>query len=239
MEVHHSHNSAKKKKWSELLLEFFMLFLAITLGFFAENLRESMADNQKRKELLESVAKDFKKDIHQSNSHIQYNEYRRTIIDSLDQLLKLPQDQIEQRKFYRLLFEFPHMWRFTSNNKSRTEAEAKGYFSSDDKEDLAEYIFKYEYFLSELDAFFTTEMNTLSTYIDTKLVKFVNPDLYRPGVSIPNKMGIERIDPSDVKYLRVLLVTKFDVINYEKQLYDSLNFYAKKSIDEIEKDIKK
>jgi hypothetical protein len=40
MEVHHSHNHGHKKKWHEFLLEFFMLFAAVTLGFFAENLRE-------------------------------------------------------------------------------------------------------------------------------------------------------------------------------------------------------
>jgi hypothetical protein len=41
MEVHkHPHHVAHKKKWSEYLLEFFMLFLAVFLGFIAENVRE-------------------------------------------------------------------------------------------------------------------------------------------------------------------------------------------------------
>src|SRR5690242_1494579 len=41
MEVHkHPHHSMHKKKWSEYLLEFFMLFLAVFLGFVAENIRE-------------------------------------------------------------------------------------------------------------------------------------------------------------------------------------------------------
>jgi len=37
MEVHHKHHVPKK--WSEYLTEFFMLFAAVTLGFFAENQR--------------------------------------------------------------------------------------------------------------------------------------------------------------------------------------------------------
>jgi hypothetical protein len=40
MEVHHAHHPNQKKKISEYLLEFFMLFFAVTLGFFAENVRE-------------------------------------------------------------------------------------------------------------------------------------------------------------------------------------------------------
>lgn len=49
MEVHHPHHSDHLKKWSELLLEFFMLFLAVTLGFFAENIRESIAAKHRKK----------------------------------------------------------------------------------------------------------------------------------------------------------------------------------------------
>ena len=41
MEVHkHPHHVTHKKKWGEYILEFLMLFLAVFLGFLAENLRE-------------------------------------------------------------------------------------------------------------------------------------------------------------------------------------------------------
>ena len=40
MEVHHPHHVTHKKKWGEYLLEFLMLFLAVFLGFLAENWRE-------------------------------------------------------------------------------------------------------------------------------------------------------------------------------------------------------
>ncbi len=37
MEVHHPHHPVYTKKWSEYIIEFVMLFAAVTLGFFAEN----------------------------------------------------------------------------------------------------------------------------------------------------------------------------------------------------------
>ena len=40
MEVHHPHQPTHKKNWSEYIIEFVMLFAAVTLGFFAENVRE-------------------------------------------------------------------------------------------------------------------------------------------------------------------------------------------------------
>ena len=105
MEVHHPHHPTHKKKWSEYIIEFVMLFVAVTLGFFAENFREHIAENNKKKELLESVASSFKKDMKSIEFHIQFNEYRRNVSDSLDSLLKVPTDKIEQSLYYHLMTE--------------------------------------------------------------------------------------------------------------------------------------
>jgi hypothetical protein len=62
MEVHHPHHPTHKKKWSEYLLEFVMLFAAVTLGFFAENVREHQVIEHKTQQNLQSVILDLKKD---------------------------------------------------------------------------------------------------------------------------------------------------------------------------------
>jgi hypothetical protein len=62
MEVHHPHHPAHKKKWSEYILEFVMLFAAVTLGFFAENVREHQVVEHKTHQNLQSVVLDLKKD---------------------------------------------------------------------------------------------------------------------------------------------------------------------------------
>jgi hypothetical protein len=53
MEVHkHPHHVTHKKKWGEYLLEFFMLFLAVFLGFVAENFeKEQLIGIEKRNTL--------------------------------------------------------------------------------------------------------------------------------------------------------------------------------------------
>lgn len=66
MEVQkHPHHVMHKKKWDEYLLEFFMLFLAVFLGFIAENLREHIADNKRGAEYVQSFIEDLKKDTKQ------------------------------------------------------------------------------------------------------------------------------------------------------------------------------
>lgn len=54
MEVHH-HPQVEKKSFREYLLEGLMIFLAVTMGFIAENIRENIAENKKVKELAESL----------------------------------------------------------------------------------------------------------------------------------------------------------------------------------------
>ena len=62
MEVHHAHHPAHKKKWSEYLLEFFMLFFAVTLGFFAENVREHQIVIERKNQNLVAMVQDLKRD---------------------------------------------------------------------------------------------------------------------------------------------------------------------------------
>ena len=62
MEVHHPHHPTHKKKWSEYILEFFMLFVAVTLGFFAENLREHYVEKHKAIVNVQNLYKDLKTD---------------------------------------------------------------------------------------------------------------------------------------------------------------------------------
>ena len=62
MEVHHPHHPTHKKKWSEYIIEFLMLFAAVTLGFFAENVREHQIIEDKTKQNLQSIILDLKKD---------------------------------------------------------------------------------------------------------------------------------------------------------------------------------
>ena len=48
MEVH-AHAHSPRRKWTHYFWEFFMLFMAVTLGFFVENQREHYIEKVKRK----------------------------------------------------------------------------------------------------------------------------------------------------------------------------------------------
>lgn len=61
MEVHH-HPKVEKRNFKEYFLEFLMIFLAVTMGFFAENIREGITDTKKEKQYMLLPQQDLKKD---------------------------------------------------------------------------------------------------------------------------------------------------------------------------------
>ncbi len=72
MEVHkHPHHVTHKKKWGEYLLEFLMLFLAVFLGFIAENQREHIVEHQREKKFARRLLSDLRQDSLFFESRIQ------------------------------------------------------------------------------------------------------------------------------------------------------------------------
>jgi hypothetical protein len=77
MEVHHPHHAPKH--WKSYLSEFFMLFMAVTLGFFVENYREHFIERQREKEFLGLIVKDIQMDIQMVDSNLHYRHIRADI----------------------------------------------------------------------------------------------------------------------------------------------------------------
>jgi hypothetical protein len=61
MEVHH-HPHVEKKNFKEYFLEFLMIFLAVTMGFFAESLREHLNDKDRENQYMNSFYEDLSND---------------------------------------------------------------------------------------------------------------------------------------------------------------------------------
>lgn len=88
MEVHHHPNlNHKPKKWKEYFLEFLMIFLAVTMGFIAENIRENISNSENEKVYMESLVQDIKDDIININTQQSIFDKRIILLDSLISML--------------------------------------------------------------------------------------------------------------------------------------------------------
>jgi hypothetical protein len=89
MEVHH-HPHVEKKNFKEYFLEFIMIFLAVTMGFFAENLREHRVETNRELEYMKSLTEDLDDDVHNLDSMIAFEQSGIKQLDTLVDLLADP-----------------------------------------------------------------------------------------------------------------------------------------------------
>ena len=110
MEVHH-HPHVEKKNFKEYFLEFLMIFLAVTMGFFAENLREHFSDKSKEKEFIVSMKEDLVSDTAQLNSLPALSDTIYEKLDSLYFLLHAAAEGKRSSRAYCCAFERRYWFR--------------------------------------------------------------------------------------------------------------------------------
>ena|ERR1022692_1227447 len=103
MEVHH-HPHVEKKNFKEYCLEFIMIFLAVTMGFFAENIREHFVNKEKENQYIKSFYEDLSNDERDLPVLIKSIRHQQLIPgDSLPALLSNASTTTRANNIYRFL----------------------------------------------------------------------------------------------------------------------------------------
>jgi hypothetical protein len=145
MEVHH-HPHVEKKNFKEYFLEFLMIFLAVTMGFFAESLRENINDSEKEKQNIENAINCLASDTLQLKNVIAINHNSRTYIDSLmvlkDQDLSIFNNN---KKFYECCMNglFADVY-FKSNDAALQQLKSSGTLRLIKKQAIIDSLMLYE-----------------------------------------------------------------------------------------------
>jgi len=135
MEVHQPHHPTHKKKWSEYIIEFVMLFAAVTLGFFAENVREHQVVQHKTNQNLQSVILDLRKDSTLIQNRIKEYSEASIVLEALNQLfIDYQQLNFSKNDYLDSAIELSNHLRFGTsfyiNNASYKNTIASGSFSN-------------------------------------------------------------------------------------------------------------
>jgi hypothetical protein len=100
MEVH-AHSHTERRKWLHYFWEFFMLFLAVTLGFLVENQREHYIEHERAKVYARSMLTNLETDTAELNQITFRGEFAVKYLDSFLQLVTTSEiDQIPTGKLY-------------------------------------------------------------------------------------------------------------------------------------------
>jgi hypothetical protein len=127
MEVHH-HPSVEKKNFKEYFLEFIMIFLAVTMGFIAENLREYFSEHSKEKEYILHIRKDLMADTANLGDFLPLLAARIQSSDTLIQILQTKGETDRGGDMYYLARLSTKLTFFKENNTTVIELEHSGNF---------------------------------------------------------------------------------------------------------------
>ena len=114
----HPNPSSNEKRFKHYLFDFFMLFLAVTLGFFVENMREHLVEQNRERDYVLSVAEDLKQDIYQMDSIINKRVIKNQMMDSILFLLNSPQLNERGNDIYYYARWLPRTYRFYPNDRT-------------------------------------------------------------------------------------------------------------------------
>jgi hypothetical protein len=104
-----------KKKWYVYLIDFIMLFVAVTLGFLAENLRDQQTDKNREISYLKNVHEDLLVDINRFEFVMSANNWRLLMLDSLHMEINKVSPDLPSLYYYirnlavRTTFESSHL----------------------------------------------------------------------------------------------------------------------------------
>ena len=128
MEVHH-HPKVEKKKFKEYFLEFLMIFLAVTLGFFAENIREHRVETNREIEYIKSLTEDLNDDVHNLDSMIAFEQTGLKELDTLIDLLDAPALAKQSGdELYFVARQGPREYPFPVNSRTLDQLKGSGGF---------------------------------------------------------------------------------------------------------------
>src|ERR1700676_836813 len=147
MEVHHHPDlHHKPKPWKEYLLEGLMIFIAVTLGFIAESIRENISAREKEDEYVSSFVGDLIQDTASLSSVIFANQQK---LEGLDSLLSLANKDLADLHNRQMLYKYAgasvsFYSRFISNNATMMQLKNAGGFQYIRRQHAADSIALYD-----------------------------------------------------------------------------------------------
>ena len=142
MEVHaHTHHG--KKKWTEYIWEFLMLFLAVFCGFLAENIREHKIEKDRENKFIVNLVDDLEQDTVTFTNNIATFNLSLASDDSLIQLLNSPDIKKHGASLYFTGRLTSRSYPLAINDATIQQLKNSGGFRLISKDDVAKKIIEY------------------------------------------------------------------------------------------------
>jgi hypothetical protein len=233
MEVHHHSHHPKKIK--EYISEFLMLFLAVTLGFFAENIREHYVEKEREEKFIKIVHEDLLNDINALDKIKFAYDIRLKREDTLINILSNPNYSQTNDLYYLARLNSIREFFHHSKNGFQQLKNAGGLRLIEDI-DIIKKIQEYENSIDEMEELQQLTENLLMVYREKMSVIFKGvvfkdmpqnssavmiADRFKRPVNNPSLMST---NPSDINELLIKTLyvhnNNLGILNRSKKLYE-------------------
>lgn len=240
MEVHH-HPHAGKKNLKEYLLEGLMIFLAVSLGFFAESIRESVTDHERETAYMRSLVKDLEEDKHQIDDQQKEYEIKMNGLDSLIILLNASSVPAETNALYYFARLATKNIVFPANTRTIDQMKNAGGFRVIRNEQVVSDIMSYYAVLQQIKSLEDTELGENNEYrkIAVQIFNAVVFNEINSGIAVLRPVNNPPLRITDKKlagdlsgWVHYIKNTRIGIYNYKKQAL----YFGEKLISEIRKE---
>ncbi|PWU04473.1 MAG: hypothetical protein C5B52_01460 [Bacteroidetes bacterium] len=208
MEVHH-HPHVEKKRFREYFLEFLMIFLAVTMGFFAENIREYFSNNERVTQLSEQLLQELKKDTATLNATIAYQRGLQKNADSVFKILRKPAGEIDSKKLEHLIEKCFRVTTFTSSSGALTSIKSQLNLKQFSGSQISNYITDYEGQLNQVKTAEAIQVQQVKEIVEKFMqLHFTADDLYALRIDHSDISGqLRKTTPDDLEDFRSAMVS--------------------------------
>ena len=179
MEVHH--HSHHPKKWKEYITEFLMLFLAVSLGFMAENIREHQIEKHREIAYLKNVHEDLKLDLINIDNVFNSNTIRLQAMDTLFKIIN--NNTITNEDVYYYIRNLALRATFESSHVGLDQIKSAGGLRMVKNPEIISGIQEYERALDALDKLENVRERTLEQ------ARFKMAVVFEPSISYEMLVG--------------------------------------------------
>jgi len=208
MEVHkHPHHVTHKKKWGEYLLEFLMLFLAVFLGFVAENIREEKVEHNREINYAKQLLVELEADV------VKYSDYARRLeigmkkhkeFSKMMTASKPPSNYELTSAFYKLYYTYRINVTSVTYSQMKFSGTLRYIQNRDIINSLQEYYEKYQ---TRIESYSRDQENFYSKYMEPFVLNhFLSTDIDDLGdsVIVANPIYLNRTRETDIQLTNIM-----------------------------------
>ncbi len=238
MEVHHHPQlEHKHKPWKEYLAEGFMIFVAVMMGFIAENIRENITNGEHARQLTIQLIQDLKADtaqlseIYRAETQIVKNN------DTLFTLLQQPLQKADTKKIQEFIAGSHSMWPFHPSLGAMGAIKNELHLKQFSNSEIISYFSRYERHIELLHTVQDINLQYQRNYLDPFLTQHFIPanlDAAFMKSSVPNGQ-MRNLTQADIDQLAadvvlIRIVTREmvgDNVRLKKDAADMLRYVIK------------